>query len=84
MLRPTGLTLLYRQRRDLIGVSRAAGHSSLGVTVRYLLDPETELDNDRLIARRQTDLARVVDRPVLHSGDKREAIGLPAHTVGFS
>jgi len=84
MLRPTGLTLLYRQRRDLIGVSRAAGHSSLGVTVRYVLDPETELDNDLLIARRQTDFARAVNRPVLHSGDRREAIGLRAHAAGFA
>jgi hypothetical protein len=84
MLRPTGLTLLYRQRRDLIGVSRAAGHSSLGVTVRYVLDPETELDNDRLIARRQTDLAGVVGGPVLHPADRPEAIGLPSQAVGFS
>ena len=59
MLRPAGLTLLYRQRRDLIGVSRAAGHSSLAVTVRYVLDPETEHDNDLFIARRQQDLARM-------------------------
>jgi len=59
MLRPAGLTLLYRQRRDLIGVSRAAGHSSLAVTVRYVLDPETERMNDLFIARRQQDLARM-------------------------
>lgn len=84
MLRPAGLTLLYRQRRDLIGVSRAAGHSSLGVTVRCVLDPETEHDNDRLIARRQTDLARVVDGPVPHPGERRQAIRLPSHTVGFA
>ena len=58
MLRPAGLTLLYRQRRDLIGVSRAAGHSSLAVTVRYVLDPETEHDNDVFIARRQQEFAR--------------------------
>jgi hypothetical protein len=50
MLRPTGLTLLYRRRGDLLGVSRAAGHSSLSVTVRYVLDPETALDHDRLMA----------------------------------
>jgi hypothetical protein len=84
MLRPTGLTLLYRQRRDLMGVSRAAGHSSLGVTVRYVLDPETELDNDRLIARRQTDLARVGDGPTPDPIERREAVGLPAHAVGFA
>jgi hypothetical protein len=59
MLRPAGLTLLYRQRRDLIGVSRAAGHSSLAVTVRYVLDPETERMNDLFIARRQQDLERM-------------------------
>ena len=54
------------------------------MTVRYVLDPETELDNDRLIARRQPDLAYVVGRPMLHSADGREAIGLPAHAVGFA
>jgi hypothetical protein len=59
MLRSAGLTLLYRQRRDLIGVSRAAGHSSLAVTVRYALDPETERVNDLFIARRQHDFERV-------------------------
>jgi hypothetical protein len=84
MLRPTGLTLLYRQRRDLMGVSRAAGHSSLGVTVRYVLDPETELDNDRLIARRQTDLARVGDGPPPDPTERRKVVGLPAHAVGFA
>ena len=62
MLRTSGLTLLYRQRRDLIGVSRAAGHSSLAVTVRYALDPETEHDNDLFIAHRQHDLARIKPR----------------------
>jgi hypothetical protein len=82
MLRTSGLTLLYRQRRDLIGVSRAAGHSSLAVTVRYVLDPETERDNDLFIALRQRDLARI--NPI--GTDQHEEMDVgpePAASVGF-
>jgi hypothetical protein len=84
MLRPTGLTLLYRQRGDLLGVSRAAGHSSLGVTVRYVLDPETERAHDRLIARRQDSLARMIDGPGQRAEGATEPIGLDSQTIGFT
>ncbi len=84
MLRPTGLTLLYRQRGDLLGVSRAAGHSSLGVTVRYVLDPETERDHDRLIAGRQDALARMIDGPVQPAEGATEPIGLDSQAMGFT
>jgi hypothetical protein len=84
MLRPTGLTLLYRQRRDLVGVSRAAGHSSLGVTVRYVLDPETEREHDRLIAHRQDALARMIDGAPVPTGEPRDAMGHQAQAVGFA
>jgi hypothetical protein len=69
MLRSTGLTLLYRQRRDLVGVSRAAGHSSLSVTVRYVLDPETEREHDRLIAHRQEALGQMIGGAPIAPGD---------------
>jgi len=71
MLRPAGLTLLYRQRRDLIGVSRAAGHSSLAVTVRYVLDPETERMNDLFIAHRQTGVG--APEPLALAARRRDA-----------
>jgi hypothetical protein len=84
MLRPAGLTLLYRQRGDLIGVSRAAGHSSLAVTVRYVLDPETERVNDLFIARRQQDLARMDEWNQQAVGDIREVAEAPSQGVGFA
>lgn len=84
MLRPAGLTLLYRQRGDLIGVSRAAGHSSLGVTVRYVLDPETERDHDRLIARRQDSLARMIDGSVERADSTLAAVAPDSRAVGFA
>jgi len=84
MLRSTGLTLLYRKRRDLVGVSRAAGHSSLGVTVRYVLDPETEREHDRLIARRQNALGRLIDGAAVPTGEPLEMTGRHAQAVGFA
>ena len=84
MLRPAGLTLLYRQRRDLIGVSRAAGHSSLAVTVRYVLDPETERENDVFIARRQQEFART-DKLCSQPGDATaDASAEHSQGVGFA
>jgi hypothetical protein len=82
MLRTSGLTLLYRQRRDLIGVSRAAGHSSLAVTVRYVLDPVTVHDNDLFIARRQGDLARM-NRNGADGQSGTDTAEQPAGGVGF-
>ncbi len=84
VLRPTGLTLLYRQRGDLLGVSRAAGHSSLGVTVRYVLDPEIEREHERLVARRQDTLARMIDGPAKAVVGAPESIGLNSHAAGFT
>ncbi|MBV8717975.1 MAG: hypothetical protein JO020_03290 [Chloroflexi bacterium] len=84
MLRPSGLTLLYRQRRDLIGVSRAAGHSSLAVTVRYVLDPETERDNDLFIARRQSELPRINGKRTGGDVERPATPEQPAQGVGFA
>jgi hypothetical protein len=84
MLRPSGLTLLYRERHDLIGVSRAAGHSSLAVTVRYVLDPETEHDNDLFIARRQNELGRMNHDRVDHGDETPGSAESPSDGVGFA
>jgi hypothetical protein len=84
MLRSTGLTLLYRKRRDLVGVSRAAGHSSLGVTVRYVLDPETERDHDRLIAGRQDALGRMINGAPVPVGAPQHRNEQRAQAVGFA
>jgi hypothetical protein len=84
MLRSTGLTLLYRKRRDLVGVSRAAGHSSLGATVRYVLDPETERDHDRLIAGRQQAFGRMIGGARVPAREPLHAIGQQAQATGFA
>jgi len=64
-------------------VSRAAGHSSLGVTVRYVLDPETERDHDRLIAGRQDDLGRMIDGAPVPASAPLNTSAQRAQAMGF-
>lgn len=79
-IRPTVLTEIYKQRKDIVAVSKIANHKYIDTTLLYIVDKETKKDNRAYLSEKQDNIIKNIIRP------KQQAVNFEiqnAQNVGF-
>lgn len=53
-IRPTVLTEIYRNRKDVVSVSKIANHKSINTTLLYIVNDETKKENRLYLSEKQS------------------------------
>ena len=55
-IRPSVLTEMYKNRKDIIGISKIANHKNLSTTLLYIVDEQTMKDNRKYLSEKQDNI----------------------------
>lgn len=78
-IRPTVLTEMYKQRKDIVAVSKIANHKNIDTTLLYVADKETRKENRAYLSERQNNIINDIVKPkeqsIVHNITNAENIG---------